>query len=69
MNIGEMTLLWNDNNKQVSLISESVVEIRINLHLARKNLTTRHMHGLGDLTYDYLSLSPSKVKIAPLHLG
>jgi hypothetical protein len=36
MNIGEMALLRNDCNKQVSPISEDFVEIRINLHLARE---------------------------------
>jgi hypothetical protein len=35
MNIGEMTLLFYDCNKQVSPISEDVMEIRINLQLAR----------------------------------
>jgi hypothetical protein len=29
MNIGEMALLWNDNNEQVSPISEGFVETRI----------------------------------------
>jgi hypothetical protein len=52
-----------------SLISDSVTEIRINIHLVRENLTTRHTHGLSDLTYGYLSLSPSEVKIGPLHSG
>jgi hypothetical protein len=69
MNISEMTLLWNDSNEQVSPISEGFAEIRINLHLARENLTTRHTHGLSDLTYSYLLLSPSEIKIAPLHSG
>jgi hypothetical protein len=32
MNIGEMTLLWNDCNKHVSPISEGFTEIRINLY-------------------------------------
>jgi hypothetical protein len=36
MNIGEMTLLRNDCNKQVSPISEGFAEIRINLHLVRE---------------------------------
>jgi hypothetical protein len=36
MNISEMTLLWNDSDEQVSLISESVAEIQINLHLTRE---------------------------------
>jgi hypothetical protein len=31
----KVELLWNDNNKQVSLISESVVETRADLNLAR----------------------------------
>jgi hypothetical protein len=34
MNIGEMTLLWNDSNEQVSPISEGFVDI--NLYLVRK---------------------------------
>jgi hypothetical protein len=51
----------------ISLISESVVGIRINIQLARGNLTTRHMHCLQDLTYDYHSLTPSRVEFAPLH--
>jgi hypothetical protein len=42
----EFALLWNNYNDQVSLISESVTEIRINLHLARENLTTRRAHDL-----------------------
>jgi hypothetical protein len=54
---------------QSSLIFEGVMEIWINMHLARGNLTTRRTHYPQDLTFDYLSLSPSEVKIAPLHLG
>jgi hypothetical protein len=34
MNIGEMALLWNDSNEQVSPIFEGFAEIQINLHLA-----------------------------------
>jgi hypothetical protein len=34
MNIGEMTLLQNDSNEQVSPISEGFMETRVNLHLA-----------------------------------
>jgi hypothetical protein len=34
-NIGEITLLQNDCNKQVSPISEGFTESRVNLHLAR----------------------------------
>jgi hypothetical protein len=36
MNIGEMALLWNDSNEQVSPISEVFVEARVNLHLIRE---------------------------------
>jgi hypothetical protein len=32
----EVALLRNDDNEQVSLISESVAATRINLHLARE---------------------------------
>jgi hypothetical protein len=68
MNISEMALLRNDSNEQVSHISDGVMEIRINIHLIRKNnLTTRRMHGLYDFMYDYLSLSPSEIEITPLH--
>jgi hypothetical protein len=52
-----------------SLISESVTEIRINRHLARRNLTTRRMHCLHYLMYGYLLLSSSEVENAPLRLG
>jgi hypothetical protein len=31
-----MALLWNDCNEQASSISDGVVEIRINIHLARE---------------------------------
>jgi hypothetical protein len=34
----KVELLWNDSNKQDSLISESVTAIRTNLHLAREQL-------------------------------
>jgi hypothetical protein len=37
MNVGEIALVRNDNNEQVSLISESVMEIWINLHIAKEN--------------------------------
>jgi hypothetical protein len=40
INIMKVTSLLNDYNKQETLISESVVEIQTNLHLAWKNLTT-----------------------------
>jgi hypothetical protein len=63
----EFAILRNDCKEQVSPISVGVVEIRINLHLARENLTTRRTHGLYDLMYGYLSLCPSEVKIAPPH--
>jgi hypothetical protein len=39
------------------------------IHLARENLTTQRMHCPEDLTYNYLSLSPSNVEFAPLHMG
>jgi hypothetical protein len=32
----DIALLWNDSSKQASPISEGVVEIRINSHLARE---------------------------------
>jgi hypothetical protein len=32
----DIALLWNDSSEQASPISESVVEIRINSHLARE---------------------------------
>jgi hypothetical protein len=35
---------------KISLMSESVTDIQINIHLARENLTTRHTHNLCDLT-------------------
>jgi hypothetical protein len=35
MNIGEIALLQNDSSEQASPISEGVVEIRIDIHLAR----------------------------------
>jgi hypothetical protein len=69
MNIGEMTLLWNDSNKQVSPISEGFMKIQIIYTLQENNLTTQRMHGLSDLMYGYLLLSPSEVEIAPLYSG
>jgi hypothetical protein len=50
INIMKVELLWNDNNKQESLIFESVAVIRINLHLAREHLATQRMHGHEDPT-------------------
>jgi hypothetical protein len=51
MNIGEMTLLWNDWNKQVSLMSEGFTDIQINLHLARKKSdNTTHMSNEGTMS-------------------
>jgi hypothetical protein len=48
MNIGEMSLLRNDSNGQVSSISEGVTEIRINLHIAReKSDNTTYARSLG----------------------
>jgi hypothetical protein len=48
MNIGEMTLLRNDSNKQVSPISEGVMEIQINIYLAReKPDNTTYTRSLG----------------------
>jgi phage portal protein BeeE len=52
-----------------SLISESVAEIQINIHLARENLRTQRIHGLKDLTYDNPSQSPSNVEFTLLHWG
>jgi hypothetical protein len=37
--------------------------------LQGKNMITQRMHGLSDLTYGYIMLCQSEVKIAPLHLG
>jgi hypothetical protein len=42
----EFAILWNDYNEQVSPTSEGVAEIRINLDIARENLTIRRTHGL-----------------------
>jgi hypothetical protein len=67
--INEVQLLRSDTVIKASLIIESVTEIQIVYNLARENLTTRRTHYLSDLTYNYLSLSPSKVEITPLHLG
>jgi hypothetical protein len=52
-----------------SLMSESAVEIQINIHLARENLTTRRMHSLLDLTYGNPSQILYEVEFAPLHPG
>jgi hypothetical protein len=46
-----VTLLHLDAATNPSLKFESVVETRINIHLAGENLTTRHTHGLSDPTY------------------
>jgi hypothetical protein len=44
MNIGEMTLLQNDSNKQVSPISKGFVETWVNSHPCKgNNLTRWHM--------------------------
>jgi hypothetical protein len=44
MNIGEMALLRNDSNKQVSPISEGFAETQVNSHPCKgNNLTTWHM--------------------------
>jgi hypothetical protein len=56
----EVELLRNDSNKQASPISESVAVIQINIHLTRKNLTTRHMHGHEDPTCGNSSQQRSK---------
>jgi hypothetical protein len=51
MNIGEMTLLRNDWNKQVSPMSEGFTDIQINLHLARKKSdNTTHMSNEGTMS-------------------
>jgi hypothetical protein len=43
INIIKVTLLWNDCNKQESLMSESVTTIRINFKPCKGNhQTTRH---------------------------
>jgi hypothetical protein len=42
MNVDEMTLLWNDSNKQVSPLFEGFAETRVNSHPNENNLTTRH---------------------------
>jgi hypothetical protein len=63
MNIGEMTLLWNDCNKQVSLISRGFMEIRINLHLAsEKPDNTTHMSYKGT-TGSHSSRQRSKSRV------
>jgi hypothetical protein len=69
MNIGEMVLLRNDSNEQVSPIYEDSTEIQNIYTLQGNNLTTQRTHGLSDLTYGYLLLSRSEVEIAPVHLG
>jgi hypothetical protein len=47
-NISEMTLLRNDNNEQVSLISKGVAEIQINIRTAReKPDNTTYTRSLG----------------------
>jgi hypothetical protein len=46
MNIGEMALLWNDNNEQVLPISEGFVETRIIYTMQENNLTTGRTHDL-----------------------
>jgi hypothetical protein len=40
MNIGEIALLWNDSNQQVSPIFVGFAETRIIYTLQEKNLTT-----------------------------
>jgi hypothetical protein len=45
---------------KLSLMSKSVMEIRINIHLARENLTTRRTHDLYDLTYGNSSQQQSR---------
>jgi hypothetical protein len=67
--IDEVQLLCSDTGINPSPISEGIVEKWISIHLARENLTTRRTHGLSDLTYGYLLLSPSEVEIGSLHLG
>jgi hypothetical protein len=67
--MNEVQLLHSDTGVKPSPISEGVMEIRISIHLARKNMTTRRTHGLSDFTYSYLSLSPYEVEIGALHLG
>jgi hypothetical protein len=36
MNIGELALLQNDSSEQASPMTEGVMEIRIDIHLARE---------------------------------
>jgi hypothetical protein len=47
-NIMKVEFLHLDTTIKPSIISESVVEIQTNLHLARKNVTTQHPHGHED---------------------
>jgi hypothetical protein len=48
MNICEMTLLQNDSNEQVSLISKGVMGIQTNIYLAReKPDNTMYARSLG----------------------
>jgi hypothetical protein len=49
--IMKVALLHLDTATKPSLIIESVVETRINIHPTRENLTTWHTHGLLDPTY------------------
>jgi hypothetical protein len=67
--INEVQLLHFDTGIKPSPISEGVMEIWISIHLVRENLTTRRTHGVWDLTYGYILLSFSEVKITPLHSG
>jgi hypothetical protein len=46
----KVEFLHLDTTIKPSIISESVVEIQTNLHLARKNVTTQHPHGHEDPT-------------------
>jgi hypothetical protein len=45
----KVELLWDDSNKQASLIFESVVMTRANIHLTREQLdNTTHNNSQGD---------------------
>jgi hypothetical protein len=67
--INEVQLVRSDKGIKPSPIFEDIIEIQISIHLARENLTTWRTLGLLDPMYEYLSLSPFEVEIAPPHPG
>jgi hypothetical protein len=50
----KVELLWNDNNKQLLLIFESVAETRANLNLLAK---------IPEIPQNYLLARPSRIQI------